>query len=123
MDKLENPAGSGGSRPGVPKLTKDLYPTTGGWVAEDCESDGAPGEKGEAGGSNPTGNTTEGDYVSPAGTIGGYPHGTEDAILEGPAIGTTVGPNGDVDMGDRSPGGHEPNQPLGPKPNSRPVSV
>ncbi|SRR6266571_3603324 len=109
----------------VPACTAKYYPAQGGYEAEPVEADGSAGEKaipGGAPGSEPTGNTTEGEYTNATGSFGSYPHGAEDASLLGPALGTTVGPNGDVDMGDRSPGGNEPNQPRYPGPFNRPVS-
>ena len=91
MNDFEGEGAMPGGKPSpgqAPECTAKYYPAQGGQEASSFESAGAQGDKGEGGGSEPTGDTTAGDYASTAHTIGDYPHGNEDPACEGPPIGT-----------------------------------
>jgi len=105
---------SGGnvSHGAAPACSAEYSPASGGYEGDSIEGQGAPGVKEDAGGAEPGGNTTEGDYASTANRVGSYPHGQEDPECGGPPLGATVGPNGAVDSGTVSTAsGIGPNRP------------
>lgn len=77
----------------IPALTKEFYPNQGGEMADDYESNGAPGDKDGMGMSAVTGNTEEGDYpnVEALRGLGPYPHSPADPDCGGPPLASTEG--------------------------------